>query len=201
MHRDKVAALLILAGFSPSKFQSSETSSATGLLGWMYLGPHSPFSQVAQLDSSSKALSKLQRETLGRNVHQAKVQRCIDIALGIFRFDCIGRSRVVILAIDEIDLEYDCALGQCFETTSSQRLLNVLRNLTHLTGGEAHVLLAFLTCSCRSSGKSFNRALSCVITISRPSSVNRAPSNIPTNKAVLTFWSKVSAIVRLIFLQ
>jgi hypothetical protein len=46
------------------------------------------------------------------------------------------------LAIDELDLESDfkegsTALDRCFEKLSSQRLLAVRRNLTHLTGGEA----------------------------------------------------------------
>lgn len=97
MHGDEFAALLILAGFSPSEFHPSETSSATGPLGYMYLGSHGPFSQAAQLDGSSKALSGLQPKTPGRYVHQVNVQRCIGLALGIFRFNCPGRPRVVVL--------------------------------------------------------------------------------------------------------
>lgn len=54
LHGDEFAALLILSGFSPSEFKGSETSSCTGHLGYMFLGPHSPFAQIAQLDGSAK---------------------------------------------------------------------------------------------------------------------------------------------------
>jgi hypothetical protein len=140
MHGDEFAALLILCGFSPSKFHPSETSSATGPLGYMHLGPHGPFSQVAQLDGSSKALSDLQPEIAGRYVHQVSVQRCIDLALGIFRFRYLGHPRVVVLGQDEIGpaepFGGTTALERCFKPPSSSRLLVVRRNLTHLTGGE-----------------------------------------------------------------
>jgi hypothetical protein len=147
LHGDEFAALLILSGFSPSNFHSTETSSDTGHLGYMYLGPHGPFSQIAQLDGSSKALSMLQPgELVGRYVHQINVQKTIDLALGIFRFNCLGRPRVVVLAEDDIakwqpfgsvhDARKQHLLNACFANPSSQRILAVRRNLTHLTGGE-----------------------------------------------------------------
>lgn len=104
----------------------------------MYLGPHDAFSQIAQLDGASKALPFLQREEwAGRYVHILNVQRAIDLALGIFRFECHGQHKVVVLATDDIDSsDFPGALQQCFSNPTSRRVLAVRRNLTHLSGGE-----------------------------------------------------------------
>ncbi|KAE9381790.1 hypothetical protein N431DRAFT_551821 [Stipitochalara longipes BDJ] len=137
LHGDEFAALLILGGFSPSDFHVSKTSSHTGHLGHMHLGPLGPFSQIAQLDGSWKRLFDLHpglhEETLGRYIHQVNVRCCIDLALGIFRFYCLGHHRAVVLPADEL---VPAAVNEYFAKPSSRRLLAVRRNLTHLTGGE-----------------------------------------------------------------
>lgn len=82
-----------------------------------------------------KKLASLQRETLGRYVHRVDVQRAIDLALGIFRFRCLGKQWTVVLAADDM-ISYENAPYLCFAKPSFHRLLTVRRNLTHLTGGE-----------------------------------------------------------------
>jgi hypothetical protein len=137
-------ALLILSRFSPSEFDASELSSCTGHLGYICIDPLGPFSQIAQLDGSLKPLSIMvparRWESLGRYIHQVNVQRCIDLALGIFRFECLGRPRTVVLPKDQIDprssLNWAQVLEECFTNPWSKRLLAVRKNLTHLTGGE-----------------------------------------------------------------
>jgi hypothetical protein len=143
MDGEDFAALLILSSFSPSGLHSSETSNTTGHLGQVYLGPHSPFSQIAQFDGSPIDLSKMQGvESPGRYAHQINVRNCIDLALGIFRFDCHGVSKFVLvtLCVDRIEqadgsptYSNTTNLDVCFGTPTSQRLLAVRRNLVHLT--------------------------------------------------------------------
>jgi hypothetical protein len=81
-----------------------------------------------------------QRESSGRYIHQVNVQRCIDLALGIFRFECLGRLRTVVLPKDQIDPRsyWDWAetLEEYTTKPSPKRVFTVRRNLTHLTGGE-----------------------------------------------------------------
>jgi hypothetical protein len=130
MDGDEFAALLILSSFSPSGLYPTETSSTTGHLGQVYVGHHGPFSQIAQFDGSSVDLSKMQGgESPGRYAHQLNVRTCIDLALGIFRFECRGVCRVVTLCLDQIEpiqkLSDKSSLELCFGTATPQRLNSV----------------------------------------------------------------------------
>jgi hypothetical protein len=139
------AALLILSSFSPSTLSLNETSTTIGHLGQVYLGHHGPFSQIAQFDVSPKELSELQGvESPGRHAHRLNVRNCIDLALGIFRFECRGdfKDRVVILCLDQIERAQNVGgilettyIRRCFGTPSASRLLVVRRNLVYLLNG------------------------------------------------------------------
>jgi hypothetical protein len=93
----------------------------------MWVGPHDAFSRIAQSNVSSGYLEDLQAvETHGRYTHRVNVRHCVDLALGIVRFDCLGRSKVFILGP-----------GADFNTAASSEVrLIVRRNLTHLTWGQ-----------------------------------------------------------------
>lgn len=144
------AALLILAGFSPSAFALQETRRADSHLGTMYVGPRElfAFEQVAQLDAPFAQLGDVQNgEGCGRYTHAMDVRHCIDLAMGVLRFDFRGKRRAIVVGAGEKlpilpDRGDEVAIGKfeqkvlevCFEKPSSARLTAVRRNLMYLTG-------------------------------------------------------------------
>ena len=130
------AALLILSGCSPSNFRSNETSDATSCIGHMYLAANDPFSQIAQMDTSSSKLSDLQgSDAVGRYAHCVNVKQCIELALGIFRFDNGAHSKLLVTCNipNQGHLTPD-AVASCFAVPSHERLLAVRRNVKRLCG-------------------------------------------------------------------
>jgi hypothetical protein len=135
MHGDEFAALLILSGISPSKFHPQQTSNAVSHLGRFFLGAHDTFSQIAQFDGTMKNLRNFQNyEGAGRFAHSFNVRRCIDLALGILRVDCVGREKIltfnskknlISLNPDFLDLT----------NSSAEEILTIRQNLTHIAGG------------------------------------------------------------------
>jgi hypothetical protein len=104
---DEFMALLILSGFSPSWYDVDKTKSATGHLGHMYVRPHTPFSQIAQLDGSSKIISSHYKlGALGRFTHRVEVRHCVDLALGILRFDSGGKYMVIVISKSPSEKNY-----------------------------------------------------------------------------------------------
>jgi len=136
------SALLILSGLSPSAFLPNEVSKSDSHIGHMFLGPRDPFSQIAQADNSSIPLSKMQdSEGEGRFAHWIDVQHCIDLALGILRFDIRGRSKAIVPsrsfpASHAKETERDQVVAT-FQRPSAQRLIRIRRNLRLLTLGNA----------------------------------------------------------------
>lgn len=84
-------SLLILGGFSPSEFDPKKARTVTSHLGDMHLASRGdPFSQIAVLDNSSwnRRATFLGTKWEGRYADRVNVRHCIDLALGILRFDC-----------------------------------------------------------------------------------------------------------------
>ncbi|RDL35985.1 uncharacterized protein BP5553_06597 [Venustampulla echinocandica] len=122
------AALLILAGFSPSHFDPKETTKKTSHLGHMYVAPHSdPFTQIAQLDGATWNTFNTFPGAMwqGRYSDRLNVRHCIDLALGILRFDCAGKPSTLLY----------CHADRGFVSNTSWTTVQIRRNLTELTGG------------------------------------------------------------------
>jgi hypothetical protein len=123
------AALLILSGVSPSSFDPEKTTKVFGHLGAMYLATHSdPLSQIAQLDGTSwntfSTFPGLKWE--GRFADRLNVRHCLDLAVGILRFNCDGKPATILFSTSEPPWS---------RPVSPQQVLNIRRNLTALTGG------------------------------------------------------------------
>lgn len=134
------AALLILGSFSPSSIQPKETTRSTSHLGHMYLAPHSdPFTQIAQLDGASwntfNTFPGVKWE--GRYGDRLNVRHCLDLALGILRFQCAGKPGTLLFCNKRARPEYPIlqSPNQPWNRPSLQQALNIRRNLTELTGG------------------------------------------------------------------
>lgn len=130
------AALLILSGFSPSKFSVNGSSSTGSHLGRMYVASHGPFSQVAQMDHSSRVLSEIHDPNkLGRWTHQLNIRNCINIAIGILRFEICGQIYVLVHSDEAVSAGKSLTLTRGgFIEPHAARLLVVRRNLLSLTG-------------------------------------------------------------------
>ncbi|KAH8807681.1 hypothetical protein F5884DRAFT_880968 [Xylogone sp. PMI_703] len=141
---DEFIVLLILSGFSPSDFSSKETRKATSHMGHMYLATHSdPFSQVAHLDGASwNCFSTFMGEEWhGRYADRLNVQHCLDLALGILRFEYDGKPGTLLFPSREV--VKSPFLPRTFPHADAQQALQIRRNLTELTGGSMNKSLLF----------------------------------------------------------
>ncbi|RFU28650.1 hypothetical protein B7463_g7677, partial [Scytalidium lignicola] len=136
---DEFAALLILSGFSPSAYNPKETTRTTSHLGHMYLAAHSdPFSQVAQLDSASwnyfSTFHGVRWE--GRYADRLNIRHCLDLALGILRFYCVGKPATLLFASrTEKTSHLSAPIRPPWPRPSPRQILKIRRSLTELTGG------------------------------------------------------------------
>lgn len=137
------AAILIIGGFSPSRFYLGDHTTSAVVkhhmrLGQIYFGYRDAFSQIAQFDGASNVLTDQQATgKTGRFSHSVGVRRCIDLALGLFRFTYRGEQTVVILGTDShVELQEDDAYSpimEYFRKPSSKKLVTVRKRLTSIT--------------------------------------------------------------------
>jgi len=152
------AALLILSSFSPSDFDAKEARTETSHLGDMHLAAQSdPFSQIAKMDNASwNTLSTFPGVNWeGRHADQLNVRHCLDLALGILRINCAGKTATLLFCSGDADTRFTRAPVEFFpfainETIadkvstpyqffwlkpSAQQIVEIRRRLTGLTGG------------------------------------------------------------------
>ncbi|KAL8790316.1 MAG: hypothetical protein Q9213_000668 [Squamulea squamosa] len=130
------AALLIVAGLSPSVFTAKGTSSSVGYLGTMHLANHGPLSQTAHFDP--RPGNRIMAVELARLVYEVPVQAAIHVALGILKLSPRrGERQCIVLPSHHLPWDrVDCSNPQQFrrwiELPSADQLRGIRCNIKEL---------------------------------------------------------------------